>query len=732
MEIDVAATLKRVDDAWRDRLGASLGSYQASLDLAQPLSLSAAYTPLQISWNLSHQRWLEVTDLEETANADASPPSHSDISAISARDDLASRDRTVILGKPGSGKTTLLRHLALSCAAGDFRGDRLPIFIELRHWAATLQASDQEIKPLQEFIQESWALVQISPIETEAILQAGQALVLLDGLDEVATAQFESVVQGIQQFAAHYYHVPITVTCRTAADRIRFQGFAYGELRDFDWHQVKTFAQRWFTAIAPSRATNDSAQSNDMAADFLDRLEQRENQAIRELVKTPILLGLVCSVFHARATFPTQRSKLYKAGLNILLDQWDSARGIHRESRYRKLTNADKMRLLGQIAATQFEAGRSFFEKSEVLAIICDFLTVMDTAAGKFGNGRGDRSQNWENRWADAETILMDIVVQHGLLVECARDIYAFSHLTFQEYLTARKWVAALSACESQIVALDHPEQSRTQSPADRLATRLAERVFTPRWRETIGLVVEMLPRSDSLLIALKSEVDRAVMMSSRVQDILRNLADKVSAPELEELPIKPAALRAFYLTLFQNRDLNLAIAVDPQIASFLPDPVALDLALARVYSAARQLLAQPNLKGMLSLNFALDLDGQFTLAADFQQAIAQLKHQLPSPELGRDALLEWCKTDLSHWCRELQDCLQEHRLLIADWQLAPQEVQMLEDYYQANEFLTGCLANGQVSQEVQATIESELLLPLSPPKGSPKRQDPAGISIAS
>jgi len=38
----------------------------------------------------------------------------------------------------------------------------------------------------------------------------------------------------------------------------------------------------------------------------------------------------------------------------------------------------------------------------------------------------------------DGEVILKAIEAQHGILVECAHDIYSFSHLTFQEYFTAR------------------------------------------------------------------------------------------------------------------------------------------------------------------------------------------------------------------------------------------------------------------------------------------------------
>jgi predicted NACHT family NTPase len=38
----------------------------------------------------------------------------------------------------------------------------------------------------------------------------------------------------------------------------------------------------------------------------------------------------------------------------------------------------------------------------------------------------------------DSEAVLKSIEWQHGLLVERSRRIYSFSHLTFQEYFTAR------------------------------------------------------------------------------------------------------------------------------------------------------------------------------------------------------------------------------------------------------------------------------------------------------
>ena len=69
-----------------------------------------------------------------------------------------------------------------------------------------------------------------------------------------------------------------------------------------------------------------------------------------------------------------------------------------------------------------------------------------------------------------------------GLLVEREVGVLGFAHLTFQEYLTARK-----------IVASPTPEvlKQSLQSVADQMTF--------PQWREVILLTVEMLPNADFL-----------------------------------------------------------------------------------------------------------------------------------------------------------------------------------------------------------------------------------------
>lgn len=80
-------------------------------------------------------------------------------------------------------------------------------------------------------------------------------------------------------------------------------------------------------------------------------MELPENQQIRELAATPVVINLICLVFQAKADFPAKRSDLYKQGLDLLLIRWDEARGIKRDDVYRNLSLPHKLQLLSQLAA---------------------------------------------------------------------------------------------------------------------------------------------------------------------------------------------------------------------------------------------------------------------------------------------------------------------------------------------------------------------------------------------
>lgn len=75
----------------------------------------------------------------------------------------------------------------------------------------------------------------------------------------------------------------------------------------------------------------------------------------------------------------------------------------------------------------------------------------------------------------DTGAVLRSIEAQHGLLVERARGIYSFSHLTFQEYFTAKHFV---------------------DSSGSQALENLANHITESRWREVFLLTAEMMPNA--------------------------------------------------------------------------------------------------------------------------------------------------------------------------------------------------------------------------------------------
>ncbi len=133
----------------------------------------------------------------------------------------------------------------------------------------------------------------------------------------------------------------------------------------------------------------------------------------------------------------------------------------------------------------------------------------------------------------DSVTVLKSIELQHGLLVERAREIYSFSHLTFQEYFTAR-----------QIAICSHPQVLETA------LQQLVSQITEKRWREVFLLTVEMLRNANYLVELMKQQIEQLVAEDRQIQAILSWATQKSRSANA---PYKQAAIRAFYITLARS-----------------------------------------------------------------------------------------------------------------------------------------------------------------------------------
>jgi len=677
-----------------DKIQAQCGTIRL-LNIAQLIELNDIYVSVNILEALPSQNWVDVSNLqgfssEEFDSLDWGHISQERVPALKA---VNTYSKLMVLGKPGSGKTTFLQHVAMKCNQGELLPDRIPIFIRLRDLAE--DASDAGNFSLLCYIRQELGRSDISEQQVETLLDHGKALILLDGLDEVQAEDRSTVLKQIHKLSKEYYKNQLIITCRLATQQYQFEGFTDIEIADFDQCQIEAFAQKWFVTVARNSREKGLAK----AAQFMQKLQLPENRQIRELAGTPLLLHLNCSVFQAKSNFPAKRADLYKQGLDVLLVRWDKARGIKRDEIYRQLSLPHKLKLLSQIAAITFEQGRCLFPQHSVHQYIADYLRTLPTA-----------QTDPEELQLNSEAVLKSIESQHGLLVERARGVYSFSHLAFQEYLAARNIVAS----------------SDRQTLEEKLLN-LISHLTDPRWREVLLLTVGILARADYLLQLMKRHIDALVASDEQLLQLLIWLNEKSLAVQA---PYKPAAIRAFYLTLALPsdlslvRDLSLALAIDSRLAGDLAPDLALDLALKRVLSLSLALPCDPFLDQVVALILALPDDRTVACNPGLQreaklaplgESLQQLKEQLCAPVQSTERLKEWWNSNGQTWAEKLTSVMLQCRNIGHQWQFSDQQKEVLKQYYVANRLLVRCLSSAsEVTPALFKEIEETLLLPIA------------------
>jgi hypothetical protein len=368
---------------------------------------------------------------------------------LRARDIVESEGNAFILGRPGAGKTTFLKYLAMTACRGLLAST--PIFISLKDW------SDSAL-PLMRYMAKQFDMCQFPDAEVflEALLKRGDALVLLDGLDEVNEWQEKrnQIIREIVNFSNKYPENKYCLTCRTAATDYSFEHFKYVEVADFSPEQQVQFATQWYGSKSP------------MLDKFLAAWNSERNQGLRDLGRTPLLLTLLCLTFDETHTFPSRLVDVYQEAIDALLKKWDTSRLITRDNFYRDLSHGQRKQLLETIAAEFYFNSRTVFRKAEIAAVAERFIKSLP--------------EDVRSPSADGTEVVRQLEAQHGLVVERAKDLYTFSHLTVQEYFTA-SFVA-----------------KNQNSTLQRQVVKSA--LHDQKWREVMVYTVALLPQADSML----------------------------------------------------------------------------------------------------------------------------------------------------------------------------------------------------------------------------------------
>ncbi len=368
---------------------------------------------------------------------------------VKVNEALADYQRLVVLGDPGSGKTTLLRYVALLYARDLAENSAQvqqqlalaesgfwPILLPLRQIGAFLKARpDEGLDGHALLLQFLFRSLKNERIELPAdffdqALKEGQAVILLDGLDEVADPELRRrVSQLVEAFTRAYPACRYVVTSRivgySGSARLG-EAYATTTIRDFTLADVAQFLSHWHRLIAIGQmgpGSSAEAYAVEQTRQLLQAI--RANERIRELAINPLLLTVIAMVHRDRVKLPDRRAELYDEAVSVLLGKWEEAKGVVDTPILgdKPFDTGDKRLMLQSVALKMQQKQLKEVEETDLRGWLGQiFHQILN---------EGRAAERAVSRF------LKVIEERTGLLTVRATGVYAFSHLTFQEYLAA-------------------------------------------------------------------------------------------------------------------------------------------------------------------------------------------------------------------------------------------------------------------------------------------------------
>lgn len=378
----------------------------------------------------------------------------------------------LIVGAPGFGKTSFCKWHALLDAERFSIGesDIIPIYVPLHKF------SRQEVISFDDAFLSGLGK---SALITKGKVGTGSRIRLyLDGLDEIPmTERRREVVSLARNGVKNHPGSQLVITSRDyiSANWLDWAPKLY--LSEFTDSEVKEFINKWLGV------------NTVISKEF--QLQLRNLPTLYHLLRTPLLATLVVMVFKQTGRLPESKSRLYEVFIDLLSGGWDMAKGILRGSKYGQRI---KVIVLSSLAGKVHTLRRrEFYDQDIKNAIETSLLGLSLT--------------DWE--------LLRDELISDGLIGQSGGILY-FSHLSFQEFLTAKVFMGSPHPTRSQhalelylfgddwwkevlkfyVSLSSNPNVVTTwlKHQLDNIATQKLERISVSHTLELLGSIVESFP----------------------------------------------------------------------------------------------------------------------------------------------------------------------------------------------------------------------------------------------
>jgi hypothetical protein len=414
---------------------------------------------------------------------------------------------TILLGGPGAGKSTTMRWLALHMARALRSGAKLepiysppqiPLLLRIGDYAAYLVDPEHKI-PRQTgtdgrshlfmaFMRQKLEEIDrgLPDIILEALAQ-GRCLVLLDGLDEVASDDLQRQVAAdisafmnqpcLKQMRREHFNRVIITSRIVGYDPGPLSQYREYTLLDLSDPQIDAFLSNWCPAVELSLIVKGTHSQEEGELTVQDRLRLqaagewqrddvlrsfRDNPGIKRLAVNLLMLTILALIQRSGGRLPHRRIDLYNSVTRTLLDNWNHTRGDRRFSDDEIGVAEDVLSVIA------FEMHRRDLPLTRQRAL------ELARASLAYPQGADQISQ------ASVEQFLKTLSESSGIFVERGQGLYGFMHRTFQEYYAARYLLDSKSYAANAPVAVGSTD----------LVAFAVKHYQLPLWREPLLLAV--------------------------------------------------------------------------------------------------------------------------------------------------------------------------------------------------------------------------------------------------
>ncbi|HEU4785345.1 MAG TPA: HEAT repeat domain-containing protein [Ktedonobacterales bacterium] len=385
---------------------------------------------------------------------------------------LAKYGRFVLLGDPGAGKSTLLRRLTYTAAQRNLESvetagiRRIPLFVSAAELGKALVGGRNATLADAIASAQREQAIDGADVTVEAALSENRAIVLVDGLDEVAlenqrTAIFEALRRDIGENWA-------ILTSRPTA----YQGSSLAGWRECEVQQLDDELQLLLISGVFQQVARQTGRTIDVAPVTLKtELDKRED--LRLWAGNPLLLTLISVQYALNGTLPYERAVIYRLALDRLID-----------SPYRQAPPRQQRIARDRLEDMLERLGLEMMKRSLVSAELIhspEDEPAQDGSGARRGRG-ASASLNDIAHLASLgatpldEEMVNELVDRSGVIQRQSENQYGFIHLTFQEYFAAR--------------ALANPKMS-----PDERKDFVVRRRLSARWEQVTRLLVSELDR---------------------------------------------------------------------------------------------------------------------------------------------------------------------------------------------------------------------------------------------